>query len=667
MASNDFTMAPKAESAPAATATVADRAASSVANQNRSEYAPPDDLGPAVTKDSQELRNQVYEQAFAALAALPEGTRKAEAFKIATAAQNSFLNMVKNGIPAGTALTNARAAVPGWISDVAGTQGVQATPPNQLTGNSPNPVGSADVRNAQGVYTEAVQAGRDLYGNVNSGPVNPSPTDIAAGKVVWDPVTASYVTPQRDITAVRQAATTVGATDTSGVRAAGNAQITPGTVTAGTVSAEQMTPAQRLAAAQQRATTVQATDTGRLEQVADGQGPVAQGLAANLRLAQQRSTQQRQGLVAQARGNERRGARRALITGGGAEDLAVADTIIARTTEQQVAATGKLADLDNQRKTLQAQLDAARAANDQNAINTISMKMADLDAERERTNATLRQSAAEGNVNRQTEAQKFNVTTQTEAQKFQAAQKLQAETKLADLQQAQNIAQAQLDQAKAAGDQNAINAANMKMADIRAQVATTNAQLAQDANKFNTTTSVGVQEKDRDTMLQGQQQAEAQRIADADMRIRAQKALEDSARGLLNEDQRQQTLDMARQQMALAEQQFQLAKDEAARAQANENRRFWAGVISSVVSGVATGGASLAMPKAAQGGVTAGPTLAGEGNRPELVIPIEGKLSDRMRAALAVDNKPFAKGMPASRLAAVLAAANLVDRKAKAS
>jgi hypothetical protein len=529
-------------------------------------------------------------------------------------------------------------------------------------GGGPNAIAGKDVRTAQQVFEDTIKRGDDLYNDITAGGPKPAPTSIPK-PIVAPGVNAPQIGPANPIQVTEQGKVTVAGTNTDALRAAGQANITPGTVQAGTVDAAQMSPAQRLAAAQQRATTVEATDTNRLEQTAEGQGAIAQNLAANLRLAQQRSTQQRQGLVAQARGNERRGARRALVTGGGAEDLAVADTIIARTTEQQMAATNQLAALDSQRKTLQAQLDAARAANDQDAINTISMKMADLDSQREQVNAQLRQTAATDNANRDVEAQKFNVATATDVDKFKAAQRFEAEKHIADLTQARNVVQAQLDQARAAGDQAAYNAAAMKLAELDADINKTNAAMDLDVQKFRSGQEVDIQKWNIDTALKAQGQEFDQWLSTGDLRIKATEVAQKGAQNLLNEDQRQRALAMAQREFDESIRRFNLNREDQ---KAAADRQFWGNIISSILSG-GTQVAAAASGGAADGGITAGPTLAGEGNRPELVIPIEGKLSDRMRAALAVDNKPFAKGMPASRLAAVLAAANLVDRKAKVS
>jgi hypothetical protein len=538
--------------------------------------------------------------------------------------------------------------------------GTGSAPGGSYSGaGGPNPIAGKDVRTAQQVFEDTIKKGDDLYNDITAGGPKPAPTSIPK-PVVAPPVNAPRIPLTNPIPVTTQEKVTVAGTNTDALRAAGQPDITPDTVEAGAVDAAQMSPAERLEAARQRETTVEATDTGRLEKTAEGQGAIAQNLAANLRLAQQRSTQQRQGLVAQARGNERRGARRALITGGGAEDLAVADTIVARTTEQQMAATNQLAALDSQRKTLQAQLDAARASNDQDAINTITMKMADLDSQREQVNAQFRQETAQRGADRDVDVKKFNVATATDVDKFKAAQRLDAEKHIADLTQARNVAQAQLDAARAAGDQAAINAAAMKIAELDADINKTQALMEVDVDKFRSSQEVDIQKWNIDTALKAQGQEFDQWLATGDLRIKATEVAQKGAQNLLNEDQRQRALAMAEREFAESTRRYNLNREDA---KAAADRQFWGGIISSLLSGgasVATAGA------AAKGGITSGPTLAGEAGT-ELVIPIKGKLSDQMRASLAVKNEPFAKGMPASRLAAVLAAANLVDRKAKAS
>lgn len=505
------------------------------------------------------------------------------------------------------------------------------------------------VKSAQQVYLDAIEQGRGLYGDVGSGPTQPRPTDIAAaGKVLFDPITGQRVEAQPDIQVFERQGARVEGTDTSGLAAAGNVNIQPGQVVAGNVTPEQMAQAQRLNAVLQQGTTVQGADTTKLQEIEAGQGAIQQQTAALLRLSAQRDAQRKQGLINQARGSERRGLRRAQISDD--SNLETEDRIVAQQTGQQLAATNKLADLDQQKKQLQAQLDAAKASNDQNAINSIQTKMAELDQQREQVNAQLRQQASEGNVNRQVEAQKFNIGTDVDVKKFAAGQKLQAETSIAQLTQQKNIAQSQLDDAMLSGNQQAINAAKMKKADIDAQIAAENARLAQDADKTNLGTSVDVQKFTTDTALRAQDQQEKQRVADADMRIRAQKALEDSAKGLLTEDQRQQELAFAKQRLRMAEQELQIAiqrNDREAAKAAQERIGFWAdmtGRILGTAAKAAAGGAAF-------GGVVTKPTklLVGEGAHDEVIIPVTG-ITRALKDALSVENKPFDSPVPIERL-----------------
>lgn len=518
------------------------------------------------------------------------------------------------------------------------------------TGGGLNLLTPEGVKSAQQVYLDAVKQGRDLYGDVGSGPTQPRPTDIAAsGKVLFDPITGQKVEAQPDIQVFERQGARVESTDTSGLAAAGNVNIQPGQVVAGNVTPEQMAQSQRLNAALQQGTTVQGADTTKLQEIEAGQGAIQQQTAALLRLSSQRDAERKAGLVAQARGNQRAGALRQALRDK--TNLETEDRIVAQQTAQQLAATNKLADLDQQKKQLQAQLDAAKASNDQNEINSIQTKMAELDQQREQVNAQLRQQASEGNVNRQVEAQKFNIGTDVDVKKFAAGQKLQAETSIAQLTQQKNIAQSQLDDAMLSGNQQAINAAKMKKADIDAQIAAENARLAQDADKTNLGTSVDVQKFTTDTALRAQDQQEKQRVADADMRIRAQKALEDSAKGLLTEDQRQQELAFAKQRLRMAEQELQIAiqrNDREAQKAAQERIGFWADMTGRILGTAAraatTGGA-------AHGGVVTKPTklLVGEGSHDEVIIPVTG-ITRALKDALSVENKPFDSPVPIERL-----------------
>jgi hypothetical protein len=296
--------------------------------------------------------------------------------------------------------------------------------------------------------------------------------------------------------------------------------------TVDTSKVAEVSPAQRLQAEMERRTAVQGAtlQTGQADQAraqqqqnikdlqatAQGAGAGQQAANARLQLALQRSSQLASGMAAQARGSERRGLRREAGIQAGERNLEGALGLEAQAAQERMAAQGQLgqqlqatrttdvdiaakkADLDAQKKTLQAQLDAARAANDQNAVNTLNQKMAELDQRTREVNA-----------------------------------------------QATNAAQARQEDQAFQG-----------------------------------------QKLDIDRGLEVSKLTEEQRVANERLKLDASKAAQDAAQGLLTENARQE-------QLAFARQQLQQAKDQA-------DRQFWGQLITSLLSGVATVGASAA-------------------------------------------------------------------------
>ena len=290
----------------------------------------------------------------------------------------------------------------------------------------------------------------------------------------------------------------------------------------------QVSPAQRLQAAMQGQTNVGATglDTGQADQsralalqnardlqaTAAGAGAGQQAAAARLKLALSRSSQLASGMAAQARGSERRGLRREAIIQDGQRKLEGATALEAQAAQERQAAQGQLgqqlqatrstdvdvaakkAALDQERKTLQAQIDAAKAANDQGAINALTSKMADLDQRTRELNA-----------------------------------------------QATNQAQARKEEQSFTGQQVDINRG-----------------------------------------LEVSRLTEEQRVANERLKLDASKAAQDAGQGLLTENARQEQLAFAREQLRVA--------------QSQADRQFWGNMISSLISGVATVGAAAAMP-----------------------------------------------------------------------
>jgi hypothetical protein len=191
--------------------------------------------------------------------------------------------------------------------------------------------------------------------------------------------------------------------------------------TVDTSKVAQLSPAERLQASLGRQTTVAGTsmntaqaDQARAQQqsnitdlqaTAQGAGAGQQAAAARLKLALSRSSELASGMAAQARGSERRGARRENMIAAGQRNLEGNIALEAQSAQERQAAQGQLgqqlqatrttdvdvaakrADLDAQKKTLQAQLDAARATNDANAINSLTTKMAEIDQRTREVNA----------------------------------------------------------------------------------------------------------------------------------------------------------------------------------------------------------------------------------------------------------------------------------------
>jgi hypothetical protein len=314
-----------------------------------------------VETDARRLANEAMALAKQALSEIPDAARDKLALEIANAAYNFYKNTVSSGTPPGAAAAQSKQQTNVLITDVAKRQGVTAHLPTDdpSTPEDEGAVNNEDVQRALDVYRKGV---------TDSG--------VPIEEILAKDPNADRVRPQD-----------VG-------------PVTPAREVA------DLTPAQRLQAELQRQTTVADTNTKDLEATARGQGAVAERAAAQLRLSAQREDQAAQGLVQQARGAERKGARLEAILQRGQRQLQVADTVAAQTAQTQLAAQDKLADLDARRKELQAQLDSARAANDQAAVNDLQKKMADLDLETQKANATIQGQ----NADRTLDSDKTNAT-----------------------------------------------------------------------------------------------------------------------------------------------------------------------------------------------------------------------------------------------------------------
>jgi hypothetical protein len=330
------------------------------------------------------------------------------------------------------------------------------------------------------------------------------------------------------------------------------------------------------------ATTVESTDTAALRQIAGGGGPLADQLRAQNALAAMEATQRANSLANQARDGERRGLRRAAMLQGAELEFTGRAKASEAIAAKAVEATAKLADIDRQRKELQANLDAARRENDAVRIQDITKKLADLELETKKANAEI----AAGNADRDVDVQGKNIGNTIEVGKANA-----------------DIAAGNADRVLGAG------------------------------------------EKTADLTLRAQDQEEKQRIERGRFRIEVQKAIEDSAKGLLTEAGRQGALAVARRELDQAQQRIDNARNAQERADASADRAFWTTAITSLLSSVIP---VPKIPAAKHGGAVTGRRLVevGEAGDHELIIPIKGKLGADLAAALEIESKPFTAAGP---------------------
>lgn len=329
-------------------------------------------------------------------------------------------------------------------------------------------------------------------------------------------------------------------------------------------------------------TDVGAADLSQLEETARGEGQVAKAAEAQINLANLRSSQSGNAAANQARGFERRGLRRQALLQEG-ERMAAAGLEVANiAATKAVEAQGKVADLRQQRLNLQGQLDATRAEGNANREQDITKKIADLDVDIKELNATIEA----GNLDRDLEARSGN------------------------------------------------RDADIRVGEVNAGIAGRNEDRALTA----ATSTV-------DLGLQAQNQEEEQRVARARLKLDIQKAIEESSRGLLTEAGRQSALAMARRELAILEAKLKLEQDAAKRAEYEKDRAFFVTMITSLLAAVVPGGA---VPKAKHGGAVVKRRLieVGEAGDHELIIPIKGKLSERMARALSLEARPFTAAGP---------------------
>lgn len=435
---------------------------------------------PATLAEEADIYTEVFEQAKAALAGMPQTALTAAAMQIGDAAVEDYRRMVNElGFAPGVARQRSVSNAVGRIGGVQQQNGIK---PGTGIGSAGS-AGSADVTaRDQGYaldqYRNAIAKSNAQYTGILKHTPAPTPgsvvSPVAATVDVNQVQTAS---PAQRLQTALQGQTRVGATGFDASQAD-----------------------QSRAMALQNVQDLQAT--------AAGAGAGQQAAAARLKLALQRSSEMASGRAAQARGAERRGLRRESMLEGGRRALEGATALEAQSAQERQTAQGQLgqqlqatrttdvdvaakqSQLDQERKTLQAQLDAARAANNADAVNAINVKMADLEARR----------------------QEFNTTARNQAQ--------------------------------ARAEDQGFSAQNLN----------------------------------NQTGLEVSRLTEEQRVGNERLKLDASKAAQDAAQGLLTENARQE-------QLAFAREQLRQAKDQA-------DRQFWGGIISSLLSGVASVGAA---------------------------------------------------------------------------
>jgi hypothetical protein len=253
-----------------------------------------------------------------------------------------------------------------------------------------------------------------------------------------------------------------------------------------------------------------------------------------------------------------------------------------------------------------------------------------------------------------------------------AATALQAQQQVAQFDARRKELQAQLESARKDGDANREQQVNNKMADLENDVKKFNADQTQRAAGTNASNKLTGDTTNLQTGLKSIEQDFNTWKQTNELALQAQKALEQSAQGLLNEDQRQQILSMARAQFEQAKKEFEALQARAdkaeERARAEQRMQFWGTMITSLVglgvtaatgnpaAGAAAGSTAGALvPKAnpfAHGGAVDRTTLAliGEEGDHEIVIPLKGKLSDRMLSLLSSEAKPFDPAGPSGQI-----------------
>jgi hypothetical protein len=544
-------------------------------------------------------------------AGIPAAAAGSLANQAMSAVYSSYIKWRQNGLPPAKAAEVARQEGQAAVNQSLKDNG--ADPAKVAPGSSPT-VTNADTAKALDQYRQGINNGQStLQTIIDPRDKGGMPVDDPNARGTFNPLTAKqtgtlFVADPQKLAAAQVAAPQ--ATGTRLAQAAGAIATTDATA-APAINPALVSPAQRLQAATQAATNVQGTslDTSQEQQSRDLTNQVLQDQLATSQgkgQAQVRSDAQQaadlaksasvaSGLAHTARGSERRGALLAAESGAseaGAQAVAqnaVTNAQTALTAQGQAAQTAqatrssdlavaaKRADLDAQRQTLQAQLDAARASGDAQRQQDIATKMADLDQQVAALNAGATNTAQEAGAGRATTVSLANSGAKNTAAEAAAGRSTDVSKTNAG---AENTTAAQgADRALAAATTNALqtNQVNQNNVENRSKIALANQAADQSTQQFNSNQGVQVGSLNNQQKLAANVAGSQEDVAQAKLRMDAQKAIEDSAKGLLDENERQNQLAIARQQLAIAQ-----AKQD------QEAQKYWFDEISALVTTVGT-------------------------------------------------------------------------------
>ncbi len=538
--------------------------------------------------DTTRLWQEVHDRVVQALPGVGRDAAENIAQKLASGVVGQYENEIKKGTAPGVALQVAQSWEKTWTEQAQKANNVTAPTPAGAGTGTGSTVDSKDTQLALNQYRDNIQdpktGGRALLQGIVNNPTNdPNARDtfkpVEAQKTgtlfVGDPqklAAATVAAPDKPITATASAAGALKTTDA---------------VAAGAINPALLTPTQRLQAATQAATNVQGTslDTGQsdesraaataalqeLQATSRGEGQAQVRSDAQLRLDLAKAAAAASGAARGARGSERKGALiQSTLQAGeqGAQAVAAnaaknADVALAAqqtvgtqaqgNRAQDLAQAAKRADLDAQQKTLQAQLDAARAAGDANRVQEITTKLADLDQQVQALNAQAKNAAAEQAAGRQTTVSVTNATEKNKAGESGADRMAKASEFNSAAYNTTNEADATRRLAAATTNATQTNQVNQNNVENRTKVALANQAADQSTQQFNSTQGVQVGSLNNSQGLAANVAGSNQDIEQAKLQMAAQKALEDSAKGLLDENERQNQIAIAKQQLAIAQ------------------------------------------------------------------------------------------------------------------